>query len=264
MSNLRKPLQKFRAPAEFRLTRIRETSTSRITVDSPETAVAYWQDHITTAPWFNPLKEHAVVLLLDARLAIGGHLLISVGDITETCASPRQIFGPMLLSTATSLILMHNHPSGDPMPSHGDRCATKQIDDGAKIFGLILRDHIIVGNPGARPYFSFAEEKIMPDDASARIVSFVSSGARKGNPDRSSSRRGLYTTSEVAAFFRVKPSDIIRMTEEDGLPAILLPGKKRPVRKFSATALHRWISERSTGTALPIENFLAELARALA
>lgn len=58
---------------------------------------------------------------------------------------------------------------------------------------------------------------------------------------------GLFTTSEIAAYFRIDAKDVIRMVEEDDLPAVLLPGKTRPVRKYSAMALHRWVAARSSG-----------------
>lgn len=70
---------------------------------------------------------------------------------------------------------------------------------------------------------------------------------------------GLYTTGEIAAYFRVKPVDVVRMVAEDGLPAVMLPGKKRPIRKFSGLALYRWVVGRWTGTSLDLEDFLREL-----
>ena len=71
---------------------------------------------------------------------------------------------------------------------------------------------------------------------------------------------GLMTTSEVAAYFRVRPDDVIRMVQEDGLPAIELPGKTRPVRKFSAMALHGWVVRHSKGEPIALEAFLREIA----
>lgn len=71
---------------------------------------------------------------------------------------------------------------------------------------------------------------------------------------------GLMTTSEVAAYFRVRPDDVIRMVQEDGLPAIELPGKTRPVRKFSAMALHGWVVRHSKGEPIGLEAFLREIA----
>ena len=71
---------------------------------------------------------------------------------------------------------------------------------------------------------------------------------------------GLLSTTELAAYLRVRPVDVGRMVEEDGLPAVSLPGKARPVRKYSPMAVHRWLCARSSGAVLGLEDFLRELA----
>jgi hypothetical protein len=72
---------------------------------------------------------------------------------------------------------------------------------------------------------------------------------------------GLMTISEVAAYFRMRAADVLRLIREDGLPVIELPGKARPVRKVSPMALHGWVVRHSKGEVLGLEDFLAELGR---
>lgn len=67
------------------------------------------------------------------------------------------------------------------------------------------------------------------------------------------------TTNEVAAYFRIRPADVVRMVREDGLPAVELPGRTRPLRKFSPTALHGWVVRHSKGEPISLEGFLREL-----
>ena len=108
-------------------------------------------------------REVLRVLLLDTR----GHLLrtedVSVGSVSETIAHPREILRPALLHSATSFILVHNHPSGDPQPSAADRTLTRRVSEAAGIIQIAFLDHVIIGAPkeGADPYFSFREMGIL-------------------------------------------------------------------------------------------------------
>ena len=86
-----------------------------------------------------------------------------MGSLNEALAHPREIFRAAILAGAYALILMHNHPSGDPSPSDADRRLTKNIREAASILQINLLDHVIVGSPGmGRPaYFSFREVGIL-------------------------------------------------------------------------------------------------------
>lgn len=70
---------------------------------------------------------------------------------------------------------------------------------------------------------------------------------------------GLMTREEVAAYLRVRPAEVSRLVDEDGLPVIELPGQKRLVRKFSAMALHGWLVKHSKGEPIGLEAFLREI-----
>ena len=103
-------------------------------------------------------REHFGVLLLTTRNNVIGCHLCSVGTIDEALVTPRECIKAALLCNATRLILIHNHPSGEPAPSPQDETITKKIQEAVKLFGFIIIDHIIVGE---NSFFSFADEGIL-------------------------------------------------------------------------------------------------------
>lgn len=144
-------------------TRLRECGTAPLRVDEPRSAVDYWRDHIASAPAHDPAREHLVALLLNTRHRILGHHLVSIGSAEETVAHPREIFRAAIIHSASFLLLMHNHPSGDPSPSSGDRCVTQKLHKASEILSLPLVDHIVVGDGryGHGDYFSFREAGLL-------------------------------------------------------------------------------------------------------
>ncbi len=108
-------------------------------------------------------RESLRVVLLDTRL----HLLrveeISLGSVNESIAHPREIFRPALIYSAFALILVHNHPSGDPAPSEADRRLTVRLAEAARLLQIRLYDHVIIGTAdnGRQPWFSFREAGLL-------------------------------------------------------------------------------------------------------
>ncbi len=104
-------------------------------------------------------RESLRVVLLDTKF----HLLrieeISHGTLNESLAHPREIFRPALIYSAFAVILVHNHPSGDPAPSSADQRLTRQLAQAAELLQIRLLDHVIIGSAdnGRQPYFSFKE-----------------------------------------------------------------------------------------------------------
>jgi len=88
---------------------------------------------------------------------------ISLGSLNESIAHPREIFRPALIYSAYAVIVVHNHPSGDPAPSEADHRLTRRISEAAQLLQIKLLDHVIIGAPaGSRlPYFSFKEAGIL-------------------------------------------------------------------------------------------------------
>lgn len=90
-------------------------------------------------------REVLRVLLLDAKGVIQNIEIISIGILTETLVHPREVFYPAIRHKAASIILVHNHPSGDATPSLADRQVTIEIEKGGKLLGIPLIDHLIIG-----------------------------------------------------------------------------------------------------------------------
>jgi DNA repair protein RadC len=139
-------------PQEWKLVPMRECPTPGDLLDcsNPSNAVAYWCAHVTTHPFYNPEVECAVVLLLNTRRRVKGHCLLAVGTLDAVLVHPREVFRAAVLASASSVIMMHNHPSGDPSPSTSDIANTHQVRSAGKALRIELLDHIIVGNPEFR------------------------------------------------------------------------------------------------------------------
>ncbi|MFV0337357.1 MAG: RadC family protein [Chthoniobacterales bacterium] len=115
-------------------------------------------------PEFQNLQHEVLrVALVDARLRLIRMETVSVGTLTETMAHPREVLRPALLRSAYGIILIHNHPSGDPSPSAADIRLTEMIAEAAELMQIAFVDHLIFGFPrgGASPYCSLREEKMI-------------------------------------------------------------------------------------------------------
>lgn len=91
-------------------------------------------------------QEMVVVILLDVKNEIIKTVTVALGGLSQSGVEAREIFKEPIKCSANSIILAHNHPSGDPSPSDSDIVFTKRIHDAGKIFGIEVLDHIIIGN----------------------------------------------------------------------------------------------------------------------
>jgi DNA repair protein RadC len=95
-------------------------------------------------------QEHFYVLLLDGRHRILGEEVVSLGTLTASLVHPREVFRPALRASAAALILVHNHPSGDPEPSPEDRSVTERLGRAGELLGIPVLDHVVVAERGFR------------------------------------------------------------------------------------------------------------------
>lgn len=95
-------------------------------------------------------KEHFWVVLVNVRHRYLLHTEVAVGTQNAALVRPREVFGPALREGAATLLLIHNHPSGDPEPSQEDRGLTRQLVECGKLLGVEILDHLIVGNGTGR------------------------------------------------------------------------------------------------------------------
>ena len=106
----------------------------------------------------NKLREHLVATYLNARNEMLFRKHIFIGTLDANIAHPREIFSEALRQNAAAIILVHNHPSGDPEPSKADLEITKRILEAGKIMGIDVLDHIIITKTKV---FSFKEKKLI-------------------------------------------------------------------------------------------------------
>jgi DNA repair protein RadC len=90
-------------------------------------------------------KEHFKLILLNPRNKIIGISTISIGTLNASLVHPREVFKDAITHSAASVVLAHNHPSGDPEPSEDDIKITKKLVESGKILGIEVIDHIIIG-----------------------------------------------------------------------------------------------------------------------
>lgn len=101
-------------------------------------------------------REHFWTLGLTTRNTVKYIDLVSLGTLNATLVHPREVFRTAIANGVASLVLSHNHPSGDPAPSEEDRRLTKQLIEGGKILGIDVLDHVVVGGTG---HYSFQENR---------------------------------------------------------------------------------------------------------
>src|SRR6266567_3295161 len=112
-------------------------------IDSPELA------NELLGPEMRRLRKESLrVILLDTRYHLIRIEEVSLGSVNESIAHPREIFRPAIIYSAFALIVVHNHPSGDPTPSEADQRLTRRLKEAAELLKITLLDHIIIGAPG--------------------------------------------------------------------------------------------------------------------
>ena len=124
----------------------------------PQAARNYWKEAVETAPDFTPEVERLVVVALNCRGVPLGHAVTSIGTVDSTIFHPREVFRAAIVASAASIVVMHNHPSGDPTPSASDKRATRALREASTLLQISLHDHVIIGEPDI---FSFRESGML-------------------------------------------------------------------------------------------------------
>ena len=134
-----------------RLSRL--SARSELDFSKPGTIAEYYMEDMR-----HRNQEHIKLLMLNGRSRLIGESEISKGTINMSVISPREIFLEALQKGAVYIIVLHNHPSGDPTPSREDMLITKRIREAGFILGIELLDHIIIGD---NCYVSFVQEGLL-------------------------------------------------------------------------------------------------------
>ena len=131
----------YRLP-RYRVSLVREGSRSsdHNAIRSPEDVFA-----IMDSEYENAVVETAQMLALDTKNKVIGIFSLSIGSLNASIIHPRDVFQRAILSNAASVILVHNHPSGDPTPSPEDMELTRKLVEAGKMLDITVLDHVIVG-----------------------------------------------------------------------------------------------------------------------
>jgi len=130
-------------------------------INGPQDAVDYLADAFDE----DPTVEWFFVILLDQKNHPIGRKAVSRGTANSTLVHAREVFKAAILGGATGVVVGHNHPSGDPMPSQADIHITKKLRQAGELLEIPIRDHVIVGCREADPlgvgFYSFNEAGLL-------------------------------------------------------------------------------------------------------
>lgn len=129
------------------------TAQKSLTFSSPCSIANYYMEDLR-----HEKQEIMKLIMLDSKSALVGETNVSKGTVNASLITPRELFVEALEKGAVAIVLLHNHPSGDPSPSRDDILTTKRISEAGMLVGIELLDHIIIGN---NCYTSFREEELL-------------------------------------------------------------------------------------------------------
>jgi DNA repair protein RadC len=103
-------------------------------------------------------KEHFLLLALNNKNRVNGYKVISTGTLTAALVRPADVYSAALHLAAAAVVFVHNHPSGDPMPSQEDQDITRRLKECGEMLAIRVLDHIILG---ADRYYSFSDRGLL-------------------------------------------------------------------------------------------------------
>lgn len=125
------------------------------TINSSQDAVELLQPFLAEGD-----REKFVMVCLDTKNQPTAIHTVSVGSLNSSLVHPREVFKVAILANSASILLSHNHPSGDPTPSREDIEVSKRLCEVGSILGIEILDHVIIGSEGR--YVSFKERNLIP------------------------------------------------------------------------------------------------------
>ena len=128
----------------------RSKAADALNFKDPESIAQYYMEDFR-----HQEQEHLLLLLLDNKSKLLGEKIMFTGTVNASIVSPREIYLEAMKYHAVGIILLHNHPSGDPTPSDADRRITRKIRDAGNLLDIPLLDHIVIGD---KNYVSFREK----------------------------------------------------------------------------------------------------------
>lgn len=134
---------------------VRESSIlySNRKISSPSDAIELFKKFL-----YESDREQFIVCCMDTKNQPTSINVVSVGTLNSSLVHPREVFKSAILGNSSSIIVAHNHPSGDPSPSKEDIYITERLKEAGKIVGINILDHIIIGD---NRYISFKEKGVI-------------------------------------------------------------------------------------------------------
>lgn len=129
---------------------------SKLRIKSAEDTAKVFRDLLMLEDDIEQDKEHFYVMLLDIRSRIKMVEVVFVGTLTSSLVHPRETFRRAIAEGAASIIIAHNHPSGEVDPSDEDTKVTKQMFEAGQVLGITMLDHIVFSKDG---FFSFRDNR---------------------------------------------------------------------------------------------------------
>lgn len=145
---------------EIEIVKIKQVKKKELLVDFPSENISSPQDYAKIIGHFlkDEDREHFVVGCLNTKNDINALHTVSIGTLNSSLVHPREVFKLAILNNSNSIILAHNHPSGNPLFSEQDCQITKRLQDAGEILGIKVLDHIIMGDS---QYLSFKEKGML-------------------------------------------------------------------------------------------------------
>ena len=113
--------------------------------DEPTRIAEYYRQHIATDPRINTDVETLLCMVMNTRRDVLGHFIVSNGTLDTILVHPREVFRPAIVANAAAVVVIHNHPSGDPTPSEADIKVTRDLIRAGQLLKMELLDHVIMG-----------------------------------------------------------------------------------------------------------------------
>lgn len=131
----------------------KQTACKRLDFSSPSAIAEYYMQDLRLLQ-----KEHLVLVMLDSKCRMIHDTVVSIGTVNASLVTPREIFTEALKFDAVSVVILHNHPSGDDTPSRNDLAVTQRLKEAGELLGIHLIDHIIIGD---NTYTSLKEKEFL-------------------------------------------------------------------------------------------------------
>lgn len=131
----------------------KQKSAPKMSLSSAKSVAGYYMEELRYAQ-----TERVIISMFDSASHLLGDRLLSVGTVNRSLVSPREVFLNALDAKAVYIILLHNHPGGNLFPSDSDRKVTEILKQCGDMLGIVLADHIIIGD---NEYFSFREHRMI-------------------------------------------------------------------------------------------------------